>query len=87
MSGGEEILEGIFKGLLQWVYDLILEIVEYIANALLDVFSMELSYFESSIPVVNDIIIIIIAAGWACSGILCSKKGTGFFGGMRTMVV
>ena len=34
MSGGEKFLEGIFKGLLQWVYDLILEIVEYIANLL-----------------------------------------------------
>lgn len=60
-----KILEGIFKGLLQWVYDLILEIVEYIANNLLDVFSMDLEYFEQAIPVVNDVLAIIIGTGWA----------------------
>jgi hypothetical protein len=60
-----EILEGILKGLLQWIYDLILEIVEYAANGLIDVFSMDLSYFQSAMPVADDILNIIIAAGWA----------------------
>jgi len=60
-----KILELIFKGLLQWVYDLILEIVEYIANGMLDVFSMDLAYFESAIPVANDILLVILATGWA----------------------
>lgn len=59
------MLEGIFKGLVQWLYGLILEIVEYIANGLLDVFSMDLNYFESVIPITGDILNIIIASGWA----------------------
>ena len=60
-----KILEAIFKGLLQWVYELILEITEYIANNLLDVFSMDLAYFEAAIPVADSILNIIIAIGWA----------------------
>ncbi len=59
------MLEGIFKGLLQWLYDMALEIIEYIANGMLDVFSMDLSYFESVIPVTGGIVDIIIAIGWA----------------------
>ncbi|MCL1835663.1 MAG: hypothetical protein FWG48_05825 [Oscillospiraceae bacterium] len=59
------MLEGILKGLLQWLYGLVLEMVEYIANSLLDVFSMDLSYFEASIPVASDIFTIILATGWA----------------------
>lgn len=59
------ILEGIFKGLLQWVHGLMLEIVEYIANVLLDVFGMDLQFFRSAVPVTDDIIRIITAAGWA----------------------
>jgi len=45
------ILEPIFKGLLQWAYNQVLEIVEYIANSLLDVFSMDLHYFETAVPI------------------------------------
>lgn len=50
---------------MQWIYSLVLEIVEYIAGGLLDVFSMDLTYFESAIPVMGDILDIIIASGWA----------------------
>jgi len=60
-----KILEGILKGLLQWLYGLMLEVVEYIANNLLDVFSMDLAYFESALPAANDIFTIILATGWA----------------------
>lgn len=59
------ILEGIFKGLVQWVFALMLEIVEYIASSLLDVFNMDLSYFETAVPITRDIISVVVAAGWA----------------------
>lgn len=59
------MLEGILKGLLQWLYALILEIVEYITNGLLEVFSMNLGYFEAAAPVARDMVDIIIACGWA----------------------
>ncbi len=60
-----KILESIFKGFAQWLYGLGLEIVQYIANSLLDVFSMDLDYFRRVAPVTDDILSIIIAAGWA----------------------
>ena len=59
------ILEGIFKGFAQWLYGLGLEIVQYIANSLLNVFTMDLSYFRRVAPVTDDILSIILAAGWA----------------------
>lgn len=59
------ILEGIFKGFVQWIYSLCLEMVQYIANSLLEVFQMDLSYFRMVAPVTNDILSIVIAAGWA----------------------
>lgn len=62
MSG---ILEGVFKGLLQWIFDLVLEIAEYISNSLLGVFNMDMSYFESSVPVIKDIFAVLLAVGWA----------------------
>ena len=59
------ILELIFQGLLQWIHGLILEIVEYAANGLLDVFGMDLAFFESALPLTHDILNIVIASGWA----------------------
>jgi hypothetical protein len=59
------ILEGIFKGLLQWIYALLLELAAYIADGLLDVFGMDLAYFQATIPVTDDIIAAVTACGWA----------------------
>ena len=59
------ILEGIFKGFIQWIYGLCLEIVQYIANSLLNVFQMDLDYFRQVAPVTDDILSIVIAVGWA----------------------
>jgi len=49
----------------QWIYSLCLEMVQYIANSLLTVFSMDLDYFFQVAPVAKDILSILIAAGWA----------------------
>jgi hypothetical protein len=51
--------------LLQWLYSLLVETVQYLANQLLDVFSMDLDFFENSLPVTADIFNIVIASGWA----------------------
>ena len=64
-KGGFPILENIFKGFVQWIYSLCLEMVQYIANSLLTVFSMDLDYFFQVAPVAKDILSILIAAGWA----------------------
>ena len=41
------------------------EMVQYIANSLLEVFQMDLSYFRQVAPVTDDILSIVIAVGWA----------------------
>jgi hypothetical protein len=61
----KHILELIFKGLFQWLYSLILEGVEYLANQMLGVFSMDMAFFESSLPAVSDVVNIAAASGWA----------------------
>ena len=47
------------------MFGLCLEIVQYIANSLLDVFKMDLSYFRQVAPVTDDILGIVMAVGWA----------------------
>jgi len=59
------MLERIFQGLIQWIYGMFLEMVEFFANALLQVFSMDLAYFERVMPVTTTISGIITASGWA----------------------
>lgn len=44
---------------------MLLEITEYLSNTLLDIFHMDLEYFETSVPVTRDIMHIILAFGWA----------------------
>jgi len=65
MKGVGFILELLFKGLLQWLFDMIINITEYLANSLLAIFNMDLSYFESNVPVTSDIVNIMIGVGWA----------------------
>ena len=50
------MLEKLLKGLVLWLYKLILEGVEHMASALLDVFDMDLTYFQTHVPVTADII-------------------------------
>ncbi len=58
-------LDGILKGLLLWLYGLISEGVEYMADSLLNIFSLDLAYFEIYVPVVRETQNIVIAMGWA----------------------
>ena len=60
-----EILEGILQGLMQWLYSLCLELVEYVSNSLLGVFRMDLDYFISIVPIFEDMFQIICITGWA----------------------
>lgn len=58
------LLEPILKGLVEWIYGLIVEIMDYAAKELINVMSMDLSYFEQMAPVIKDIVNIIIALSW-----------------------
>ncbi len=59
------MLELLFKGLLQWLFDMVINITEYLANSLLTIFSMDLAYFEKAVPATGDIFNIITCLGWA----------------------
>lgn len=58
------MLEGILKGLVQWIYGLFLDIITYCANALLGIMSTDLGFFESSVPIVPSLYQIFVAVGW-----------------------
>lgn len=55
--------------------------VQYIANSLLEVFQMDLSYFRQVAPVTDDILSIVIAVGWAL------LLGNLVFQAMKSMVI
>ena len=59
------MLEGLLKGLVLWFYQLILEGVENLSGALIEVFNMDLAYFEAHVPVMAGIVQVMMAAGWA----------------------
>ncbi len=59
------IIEGIMKGLAIWLHSLFLEIVEFIADALLKVFNMDMAYFAANVPVTAEILTVVMGAGWA----------------------
>ena len=58
------MLEGILKGLLQWLYGLFLDILSYSANSLLGVMSTNLTFFETKVPIVTSLYQIFVAVGW-----------------------
>lgn len=50
---------------MEWIYELMLDIMGYASGELLGVLSMDLSYFEKTAPVISDIVDVFIALGWA----------------------
>lgn len=59
------MLEPILKGLVEWIYEMMIDIMSYASGELLGVMSMDLSYFESTAPIISDIVDVFIALGWA----------------------
>lgn len=59
------MLEPILKGLVEWIYGMMLDIMTYASGELLGVMSMDLSYFERTAPIISDIVDVFIALGWA----------------------
>ena len=57
-------MEGILKGLLEWLYGLFLDLLTYCANALLGVMNTDLAFFETSVPVVVTLYKVFVAVGW-----------------------
>lgn len=59
------MLEPILKGLIEWLYSMMLDIMSYASGELLGVMSMDLSYFERTAPIITDIVNVFISLGWA----------------------
>lgn len=59
------LLELIFQGFFEWVYSLVLECWNYFSTALLDIMSLDFAYIKTHVPVVEDIMQIFLAVGWA----------------------
>lgn len=59
------MLEFLFRGLIEWLYGLILEAWEYFSSALLDIMSMDFVYLESHMTLIPVLQQAMLAVGWA----------------------
>lgn len=59
------MLEPILKGLVQWLYEMMVDIMDYASGELLGVMSMDLNYFVKTAPVISEIVNVFVALGWA----------------------
>ncbi|MDD6736421.1 MAG: hypothetical protein PUE13_08965 [Clostridiales bacterium] len=59
------MLEPILKGLIEWLYGMMVDIMAYMSGELIGVMSMDLAYFERTAPVIRDIVTVLTALGWA----------------------
>lgn len=59
------MLELIFQGFVEWAYGLTLECWQYFSSALLDIMSLDFAYLRAHAPVIDDIMQVMLAVGWA----------------------
>ena len=59
------MLELIFQGFMEWAYGLTLECWEYFSSSLLGIMSMDYAYMKSHVPVMDEIVQVLLAVGWA----------------------
>ena len=59
------MLELLFQGFLEWMYGLTLEAWEYFSSVLLDLMSLDFAYLRTHMPIIDTIMEIMLAVGWA----------------------
>ena len=59
------MLELIFQGFAEWVYGMILECWNYFVSSLMEIMSLDFTYLKAHIPVIEEIMQVILAVGWA----------------------
>ena len=64
IGGGDAIAGTNHERLIEWIYEMVVGIMEYAAKELVGVMSMDMAYFEQTAPVIKDITNIILALGW-----------------------
>lgn len=81
------MLNGILKGLFQWLYGMFLDLISYAANALLSIMNTDLTYFETNVPIFKSMFPIMISIGWglllgncAFQALKAMASGLGFEG-------
>jgi hypothetical protein len=50
---------------MEWLYGRIWSVGEFVMNSLIDVFTMDLGYFESNVAISTEILNIMFGVGWA----------------------
>jgi hypothetical protein len=61
----EGILEFVFRGLFEWIYGMFIDTLQMTASYLMDVFTMDMAYFERTVPVSREVFLVAMAIGWA----------------------
>lgn len=81
------MLNGILKGLFQWLYGMFLDLISYAANALLSVMNTDLTYFETNVPIFKTMFPVMVSIGWglllgncAFQALKAMASGLGFEG-------
>lgn len=59
------MLELIFQGYIEWAYGMTMECWEYFSSAMLDIMSMDFAYLKTRMPVIEPIMQVMLAVGWA----------------------
>lgn len=60
---------------MEWAYGLTLECWQYFSSSLLDIMSMDFAYLKTHVPVIDDIMQVLMAVGWALLiGNLCFRR-------------
>ncbi len=59
------MLVPILQGLIEWIYSLIEDMADYVFGDIIDVLTMDMSYFKKAAPIVTSISEVILALGWA----------------------
>ena len=59
------MLELIFRGFFEWIYGLLVEIWEFIADGLLDIMSLDFAYLQTHVPIIPQMSQLLLAVGWA----------------------
>ena len=65
VMGVKIMLEPILQGFIEWLYTIFVDTADYVFGDLMDVLTMDMTYFRKVAPVVTDIAAIIRALGWA----------------------
>lgn len=60
-----DLLELIFRGFAEWGYNMTWECWEYFSSVLWDIMSMDFAYLKQHMPIIDTIMEIFLAVGWA----------------------